>query len=430
MRAKQPQKLGADAVGVAIVGAGERGVYYIGTQIAALCQELGLYVTGVHDRLPDRAHLGASYLTDLYRQGGIDHAVARYDNLDAVLADPKVDIVVVTTHTNQHRVPVLRALDAGKKVYLDKPIAVSLDDALAIQAAERRHRRPVIMGFTRRYEKPWVEMAKLLRAGAIGDLQMMLLRSVIPYSRYLQLWHRDQRLSGGALNDKSSHHFDVLNWFASSVCETVTALGGRSGVFKPDPNAPTRCRECDRDCPYRFRAGLIDYEEGRQQPPNRSWADAADPIDWDDACVYAPGADIDDHAIVSLGYRNGVKASLFFTIFGPYAPDQETFELVGASGRMRLERASGSIDLIADHGARRETIRFEDPDQSTSHYGADRHLVRALRAFHDGAVPPVGVDEGIASLRLVLAAQQSLRQNGIPVFPQQLGAELKQANLD
>jgi len=417
MGSKKLGSMDAREFGIAIVGAGERGVYVIGAQLAALYREAWLRVVGVYDLLPRRAQLGAEYLTKVYAEGGTDCQVGVYESLDKVMADPAVQLVIVTTHTSQHLEPTVRALEAGKKVYLDKPISVTLSDALAIHAAEKKYKSPIIMGFTRRYETPWVELAKLLNAGTIGTLQMVLLRSVIPYSRYLQRWHRQQDLSGGALNDKCSHHFDVLNWFTGSACDWITAMGGRSDVFAPEPDGPKRCRECDRDCPYRARSGLIDQEEGLPQSLNDSWVEAEATIDRDDNCVYLPGSDILDHALVSLHYQNGVKASLFFTIFGPWAPDQETLELVGSSGRMRLERSTGSIDVIADHGRKRETITFNDPARASSHYGADRHLVRKLRAFCQGSKPTVGVDEGIASLKLVLAAQQSIRDNGASVSP-------------
>jgi predicted dehydrogenase len=70
---------------------------------------------------------------------------------------------------------------------------VTLDDAEAIAAAEARSGQPIMMGFTRRYERPWIESVRLAHSGRIGDPQMVLLRSVIPYTRYLQLWHRRTR---------------------------------------------------------------------------------------------------------------------------------------------------------------------------------------------------------------------------------------------
>jgi predicted dehydrogenase len=386
--------------------------------MAETAVETGFRIIGVQDRLPERARLAADHLNAIYARAGIDHKVCTFADTDAAVGDTSVDLVLVTTHTNAHRAPVEAALIAGRKVYLDKPISVTLDDAVAIGAAEAAAARPVMMGFTRRYEAPWIEAIVMAHQGRIGVPQMVLLRSVIPYSRYLQLWHRETALSGGALNDKGSHHFDVLNWIAAVPAVSVTATGGRSGVFAPDPTAPARCSECDRDCPYRRHETLVDKAEGVGRVPNASWLTATEPQDRNDNCVFLPGSDIDDHAVVTVRYANGLVACLFFAIFGPFAEDQETLEIVGSSGRLRMERHSGSIDLVADHGKTHQVITPDVPDRGSSHFGADLQLVRSLRRFVDGEAPTVGVPEGIASLRLVVAAQKSLRAGGRPVNPQ------------
>ncbi len=409
-------------IGVSIIGAGERGVYFIGSRMAEIAVETGFRIVGVFDALPERAEYAARHLSGIYSRVGLAHDVRVFEDLPAATEDPAVDLVLVTTHTNAHREPLEAALGAGKKVYLDKPISVTLPDAEAIVTAEEQSGTPVLMGFTRRYERPWIEAIRLAADGAIGDPQMILLRSVIPYTRYLQLWHRKSAISGGALNDKCSHHFDVLNWIAGARPVSVSAIGGRSGVFKPDPNAPERCSECERDCPYRRHETLVDRFEGIGHAANPSWSRAIRVEDRNDTCVYLPGADIDDHAIVTVRYENGMSACLFFTIFGPWAEDQETLEIVGSTGRLRMERHSGSIDLVADHGHKHETITFNDPNRSSTHFGADLELVRTMRRFCAGEVPPVGVKEGLASLQLVLAASQSLRNGGAPVDPGQLEA--------
>lgn len=403
--------------GVAIIGAGERGIYYVGARMAESAAETGLRIVGVFDRLADRSRLAAEHLTGIYASQGITQPVQVFATLDEAVTDARVHLVLVTTHTNAHRLPVEAALAAGKRVYLDKPISVTLEDAQAIGAAEAAAQRPVMMGFTRRYEAPWIKAIGLAKTGAIGAPQMVLLRSVIPYSRYLQLWHREAAASGGALNDKGSHHFDVLNWIAGVPVISVSAAGGRSAIFAPDPTAPARCSECNRDCPYRRHETLIDKAEGVGRVPNASWLAAPLPQDRNDNCVYLPGSDIEDHAIVTVRYANGIVACLFFAIFGPFAEDQETLEVVGASGRLRMERHSGRIDLVHDYGRTHDVIENAAADRSSSHFGADLALVRTLRRFVDGETPPVGVLEGIASLRLVLAAQKSMRAGGRPVDP-------------
>ncbi|MBV1868325.1 MAG: Gfo/Idh/MocA family oxidoreductase [Marinosulfonomonas sp.] len=400
-------------VGVAIIGAGERGVYYIGSRIAETVNDTELLVVGVFDLIEGRARLAAEHLNQIYQTAGISHRTRVFSSLDQAVGDAKVDLVVVTTHTNNHREPVAKAVAAGKRVYLDKPISVTLDDAQTILDLEKSSGQPIIMGFTRRYEKPWITAVDLAQSGRIGGVRMVLLRSVIPYSRYMQLWHRDASLSGGAINDKCSHHFDVLNWISNGATPIrVSAAGGRSGVFGADPDAPERCSDCDRDCPYRRHETLIDKFEGVGTVPNESWVHADNPRDRNDTCVYHPGADIDDHAVITVQFDSGLVATVFFAIFGPWSEDQETLEIVGDSGRLRMERHSGDIDLVENYGHDRSVIKFDNPNRSSSHYGADLELVQRLRGFMNGETPPVGPREGVSSLRLVLAAQASLRDGG------------------
>ncbi|WP_428929246.1 Gfo/Idh/MocA family protein [Marinibacterium sp. SX1] len=406
-------------IGVAIIGAGERGVYYVGSRMAELAAETGFRIVSVHDRLPERARLAAAHLDALYAGAGVGHTVGVAPDLTAAVTDPAVQMVLVTTHTNAHLEPVRAAVRAGKRVYLDKPISVSLADARAIVAAEAEGGAPIMMGFTRRYERPWIDAIALSRTGATGTPRMVLLRSVIPYTRYLQLWHRTNAASGGAINDKGSHHFDVLNWVAGPGARavSVTAMGGRSSIFAPDPDAPARCSECDRACPYRRHETLIDVAEGVGRVPNDSWLDATDPADRNDNCVYLPGSDIDDHAVVTVQYDSGLVACLFFTIFGPYAEDQETLEIIGESGRLRMERHSGEIDLVSGHGAERRVIPAGADNRDSSHFGADLELVRTMRRFIAGEAPPAGVRDGLASLELVEAARRSMAANGRAVDP-------------
>ncbi|OPZ19775.1 MAG: putative oxidoreductase YteT precursor [candidate division BRC1 bacterium ADurb.BinA364] len=282
------------------------------------------------------------------------------------------------------------------------------------------------MGFTRRYEAPWRKAFELLRGGAIGPLQMMQIRAVIPYHVFFHRWHRRRAWSGGALNDKSSHHCDVLNWFAESECERLSAFGGRSGIFKPDPDAPARCLECERECPYRTRASRSRIRQDELDRQGDSWINAADVADRPDNCVYLPGADIYDHAICQFAYANGVKASLFWCIYGPSAEDQETLELVGSSGRIVLTRHSASLDIVSEYGKKRETIECKGPEFGSSHFGADLELIREMRRFCEGRLPVVSAVDGYRATRMIEAINLSIDAGGARI----MSSDLPRAELD
>jgi predicted dehydrogenase len=399
-------------IGVGIIGTGERGCFILGARFAELAEETGFRITALCDLLPQRLEEASSFLHDAYQMKNIVISPALYTEYKDLIEDESVQCILITTHTFTHREIAETALASGKPVYLDKPISVSLEDAEAILEAEKRTGNKLIMGFTRRYEAAWQKAKMLLDEGSIGDLQMLQIRSIIPYTRYFQLWHRRKEWSGGALNDKSSHHFDVMNWMAGARPWRITAMGGRSSIFKPDPDAPPCCSVCDRDCPYRRVASAGESREGGHILRYASWAQAVDEINRADTCVYSPGANIGDHAICTVEYENGIKASLFWAIFGPDLEDQETLELVGSSGRILLTRGTGEILLVSDYGKKKERFFAGGLDFESSHYGADKALIREMRRFLDGDHPVASSLDGYESLRMVLAAEDSMVRGG------------------
>jgi predicted dehydrogenase len=321
--------------------------------------------------------------------------------------------VLITSITDTHRQFAVPALQSGKKVYCDKPLAQNAEDAVAIVEAEREADNPLIMGFTRRYEAPWRQAYALLQDGVIGDLVMIQVRNIIPYHRYLTAWWRRRAWSGGALSDKGSHLFDVFNWFGGSRAVKVQGFGGRS-IVQPDPDAPPRCRVCARECAYRRRSSTSQVVIG-QPHAGASWLQETEEKYVDDVCIYAPGTDLYHNGSIHFEYANGVIASYFYTIFGPHAEDQETLELVGSEGRILLTRHTGKLDVVSDHGREHEVVDCRGQGFGGSHFGADEELVRELRRFCDGAPPMVSARSGLEATRMVMASFHSMDNGGITV---------------
>lgn len=405
-------------IGVAVIGAGLRGVYNLGTLLAERQRELGLDVVALCEPFAERAAESRRFLEARYRAAGAEAEIALYDEPEACVRHPGVELVMVTTPSHRHREPVLRALEAGRRVYLDKPLAHELADCDAIVEAERRAGRPLMLGFTRRYESAWRRARALVAEGAIGPVHMMLLRAVIPYHVYFHGWHRERRFSGDALNDKSSHHVDAMAWFAGALPERVSGFGGRR-VFLPEEDPPTRCSECDRVCPYRVGPARGPDAPRDRIPTDteRAFLGGEDLLTQRDRCVFRPGADILDHACVGLRFEGGAVAQLFYSLFGFDTEDQETLEVVGSSGRLRLVRHAGRIELVREHGRESETLDARDEHHETLHFGADVRLVHELRAFADGAAPVVGTREAHPASAAVFAALESIDGEGgaVPV---------------
>lgn len=402
-----------DNVGIGIIGLGSRGLTCLGYTIAQSCGETGFRIAALCDRNAERMDEAKTLLVQAFAEQGVNIDPKLYQNGLDLIEDPQVDLIMITSITDTHRQFAVPALLSGKKVYCDKPLAHNAQDAVAIVDAEAQANNPLIMGFTRRYELPWQRAYALLHEGAIGDLVMIQVRDIIPYHRYLTAWWRRRAWSGGALNDKGCHLFDVFNWFAGSRPIKVNGLGSRS-VLTPDPSAPRRCSACHRECPYRRRP-QGDDGLGSQQHYGRSWLQEHEEKYMDDVCAYAPGSDLYHNGSIHFAYQSGVIAHYFYSIFGPHAEDQETLELVGATGRIILTRHTGTLDIVSDLGNDHRVIDCRAEHFGGSHFGADMELVRELRRFYDGAPPTVSARSGLEATRMVMAAFKSMDRGGLTV---------------
>jgi predicted dehydrogenase len=403
-------------IGVGIIGLGVRGLYCIARIMAERFAETGFMVAALCDRSPERMVEARSVVQARYASQGIEVAPRLYqDGLD-LIADPHVDLVVITSTTDTHRAFAVPALHAGKKVYCDKPLAHTVEDAIAIVETEAKTQNPLIMGFTRRYESAWRRAYELLYQGVIGRLIMLQVRDIIPYHRYLTAWWRRRAWSGGALNDKGCHLFDVFNWFTGSRATSVHGFGGRS-MIQADPDAPARCHLCPRDCPYRRREPETAAPAAIDLVPHfgPSWLQETEEKHMDDVCVYAPGSDLYHNGSIHFSYDNGAIGSYFYTIFGPPAKDQETLELVGTKGRLILTRHSGELDIVTDYGETQKVLDCRDENFQDSHFGADIALVSELRRFCEGAPPTVSARAGLEATRMVMASLRSMDADGVTI---------------
>lgn len=396
-------------IGIGIIGAGARGIYNLGREIISQAEQNSLRITALCDRRRQRLEDARQYLQDAMPRNEMFRPHLFDDHRKLIQCDD-VDLIIITSPTDCHREHATAALRSGKKVYCDKPLAQNAEDAVAIAEAERETDNPLIMGFTRRYEAPWQRAHTLIDDGAIGRPVMMLMRNVIPYWHYLSGWWRRREWSGGALNDKGAHICDVFNWFSASRARQVCGMGGRS-IIEPDPSAPRHCSECDRDCAFRSR----NQEEGPQDETahfGESWLNEPDDKFRDDVCVYNTESDIYHHTCIQYAYENGMTAQYFYTIVGPQADDQETFEMVGTNGRLILTRHEAEIDLVRRHPHHHEVIDCSPDEFSQSHFGADAELVRELERFYHGAAPRVPASAGLEATRMIMAALQSLDSDG------------------
>jgi predicted dehydrogenase len=139
-------------------------------------------------------------------------AAAFVTDLATVLADPEVDIVSICTPTPTHADLAIRCLEAGRNVLLEKPIALTLIDAVAIQRAAATSRGMLMVAHVVRFFDGYRAIREQVEAGALGTVLTVRAERLSATPGPSSWWH-DEAKSGGVVVDFAIHDFDQLNLF-------------------------------------------------------------------------------------------------------------------------------------------------------------------------------------------------------------------------
>ena len=195
-----------------------------------------------------RVHTIADHDADRATEAARRFGIARWSrDPRAVLDDPQVEAVAVCTPPTFHADWTVAALDAGKHVLVEKPLALSLDDCDRMLARAARSDRVVTVGFNLRHHRLVRRARTILQGGALGPI--LLVRSAFTsgarFERGAPLWRWERALGGGVLTEIGVHHYDlwrhlleddVTEVFATSFADgqsaTVTARSASGALLQ------------------------------------------------------------------------------------------------------------------------------------------------------------------------------------------------------
>ncbi len=149
--------------------------------------------------------------------------VKYYTNLDDALRDKDVDAVVIATPTHLHKDMCIKALEAGKHVFVEKPLAPNLRDAKEIARYVEKTKLKFMVGYMRRFDRYYARAQQIVRSGELGKVIAFL--SIARDPQPPPGWASDPKLSGGIFLDQLSHDFDIARWIVGEVRE-VYVVGG------------------------------------------------------------------------------------------------------------------------------------------------------------------------------------------------------------
>ena len=252
---------------------------------------------------------------------------------------------------------VKAALDAGKHVFSEKPLGVTMEQCLQAEAAVARHPELVCMlGFMRRYDKSYAYAKEKITAGAIGTPYLVKSTGIDPEA-VVEGAIRYSGTSGGIFLDSAIHDMDLMRWFLGSEAAEVYAMG----------------------CTFKHPA----------------FQDAGD----------------DETGVAVYKFKNGAMGMVHVGRTAPYGYHIET-EIVGTEGTIRISAVpEKNRAMVYDvNGARTECVE-SFPERFAEAYLTE--MEEFVRCVREGRKPDTGVEDGIYATRVGYATTEAWKTGKI-----------------
>ena len=362
--------------GYGIIGTGMMGREHI----RAVLQLEQAELIGLCDSHPKSLELGVA---EVIRSGG--KAPKIYSDTAALASDPDIDAILICTPNFTHRAVFDQVKTSGKPIFLEKPMATTLEDAFYLAQGALRYPAAIQLGMQYRYKSQYQLALSALDRNELGSVKMISLCEYRPpFLSKVREWNKFSEYSGGTLVEKCCHYFDLMNRIAGAPPARVYASGGRAVNF-------------------------ADFEY-KGKP-----------------------SDIDDHALVVVDYENGVKAQFALNMFS-----EELFEALTVSGSKGTLHTEEYASFKPDRPSR-SSIRIQTPDHPAyegidctfpedieigGHYGStlfehQRFRDQLTGATNDGAT----CAEGLWAIITAWMAQVSMQQGNVVDVREMLASE-------
>lgn len=319
------------------------------------------------------------YAPELLGKRWEDLGVRTYDALEGMLADRSVDAVSLCTPDYQHAEQATAAIESGKHLLLEKPIALSAADAQRVIASRDRAaagRALTAVGYEFRVCRPIMEMRRLIAEGAIGPISAFSLhhfRTAFKRDKW-EHWIQQERLSGGLIVEETSHWIDLARYITGGEIRSVHAV--TTDAIHPD-----------------FDYEDIAFIQGRYE---------------DDAIYqisHSLGGFDFDLAITAQGPGGALWCGLKEQRYSALDAGASTYCGVLATGRL---------------GESPEDAVVETYDEEVLEPHLICEYVRRFTATADGSIPPDGtlctLEEAAVALDVALAARRSARERKEIIF--------------
>jgi predicted dehydrogenase len=342
----------------------------------------GFSVAGYFDPAP----AGLGYATE--------HGVAMgeaFGSVEALVGRDDIDLVMVGSPNHLHLGHIRSALEAGKKVFSEKPVVTTTAETMELAALLAQYPADQVMvGLVLRYAPLYVALRQAQAEGHLGDIVSIEAAEHIPpyHGAFFQRdWRRYEKYTGGFMLEKCCHDLDLYNGVMGCRPVQVASFGGRKS-FVPQ-NAPQATGANDLELYYSKPSGWM----GSQK-------------------VFDGDGDIIDFQVAIASYESGAALNFHTNMNAP--DDFRRFAIFGAKGQAEGDFIRNFFRLTdARTGSRLQDLTFTGTDLS-QHYGADEQMaVDIAKHVREGAPLPVSVLDALEAGLLAMAMDEARRTGSV-----------------
>lgn len=259
------------------------------------------------------------------------------DDFDEMIEKTKPDVVIVTTVDGYHHKYIVRAMELGCDVITEKPMTTNAEKCQQIIDTQKKTGKKCTVTFNYRYSPPRTQVKDILMSGEIGEILSVdfhWLLNTFHGADYFRRWHSQKELSGGLMVHKATHHFDLVNWWLSSIPVAVMAKGKRE-FYTPEmakriglESHHERCHTC----PEKEKCGFeLSLEKSRGLKELYLDNEKYDGY-FRDRCVFRPDINIEDTMSVVVEYDDKVQMTYSLNAFNAWEGYMINFN--GTKGRL------------------------------------------------------------------------------------------------
>ena len=309
---------------VVLVGTGIRGTGMWGKNLVDNYSDY-LEFVALCDINPGRLEYAKEYM-------GVNCKTYLAEDFDKMISEQTPDSIIVTTMDSNHDQYITRAMELGVNVISEKPMTTDEVKCQNILDTEKKTGKNLTVTFNYRYGPYMTKVKQLLQEERVGKITSVDFHWYLnPYhgASYFRRWHGEKDKGGTLLVHKSTHHFDLLNWWLNSDPAEVFAYGDLEHYGANNPFRGEKCRGCAHieQCGGYYWDITKDERSMKLYVENEKYDGYIR-----DNCLWRKEIDIYDKMAVQIKYANNVQVSYSLTTYSPYEGYRVSFN--GTKGRI------------------------------------------------------------------------------------------------